>query len=157
METLIAPAFNFIALVAILAYYLRAPMRGFVRTRHDTLREELERVGGQLKTARTRYDEFLAKIASMNSEIASLREQARQDAEAMKKRVLADGQRMSQLIVADARTAAEAMFTDFRAQLRTEMGEKVLDRAEAILRARLTGDDRVRIAREFSRQVEQIQ
>jgi hypothetical protein len=33
----------------------------------------------------------------------------------------------------------------------------VLNRAETILRERLTGDDRARIRQEFSRQVESIQ
>jgi hypothetical protein len=49
------------------------------------------------------------------------------------------------------------MFGDLKNQLRSELSVQVLARAEAILRERLTGDDKARIRREFSQQVESVQ
>lgn len=157
METLVAPAINLAILVSILGYYLRQPLKGFVRTRHDTLRDEVERVGNQLKLAQAKFDEFSAKLKAIDAEVAALKEQARQDSEAMKVRVINDAKRLSQTIVTDARSSAQSVYVDLKNDLRRDLANRVLDKAEALLRSRLTGDDRIRIQREFSRQVERIQ
>ena len=57
---------------------------------------------------------------------------------------------MSATIVADARRSARGFSRSFKPELLAEVGAKVLDRAETILRERLTGDDRARIRHEFS-------
>ena len=54
----------------------------------------------------------------------------------------------------DAKAASETLFTDLKNQLRAELSTQVLARAETILTERLTGDDKARIRREFSKQVE---
>ena len=157
METLIAPFINLLLLVGILVWKVREPLRNFVSARHISLRDELQKTGDQLRQAQERYDEFTAKLKAIEAEISALRDQARQDAEGMKLRVLSDAKRLAALIVSDARLAGETLFSDLRMQLTTEFANRVVEKAEGLLRVRLTGDDRVRIRREFSMQVEQIQ
>jgi F-type H+-transporting ATPase subunit b len=157
MSELIFPAINLAILVTIMVVKLRDPLRGFVRTRHETLRDELQRVRDLLKQSQTRYDEFTGKLRALEAEIVTLREQARQDAAQTKSTVLAEAQRLSAAIVTDARAAAQGMHAQFRHELLSEMGVRVIDRAEAMLKERLTGDDRARIRHEFSTQVERAQ
>jgi F-type H+-transporting ATPase subunit b len=157
METLIAPTVNLGILIGILVFYLREPLKQFVRTRHDVLRENLEKVATELQGARERHEEFSARISNLQAEVSAMHVQARQDAESMKQKILSEARRLSEVIVMDAKGAAQGLFSEFRAQLRTELGERVLGRAEQLLRERLTGDDRARIRQEFSRQVEKIQ
>jgi hypothetical protein len=59
--------------------------------------------------------------------------------------------------VTDAKTSANALYSDLRGQLYADLSAEVLERAEGILRERLTGDDRVRIRKEFSNQLERTQ
>ena len=157
MHELIAPTFNVTVLVVVLVYLLREPMKVFVSQRHSSLKDELERVAAQLSEAHDKYNEFSAKLKAIDAEIAALNSQMRQDAESMKTRILSDVRRVADMIVVDAKTASETLFNDLKNQLRSELSVQVLDRAESILTARLTGDDRARIRREFSKQVERSQ
>ena len=157
MQTLFAPFVNFVILVGALVYYTRKPTRDFVQARHSRIRNEVQRVEGQLRTAQARYDEFSAKLKAMDAEIQAIRSQTRQDAEAMKIRIVTEAKRLSAQIVTDSKSAAEHVFADFKNQLKSQLGSAILDRAEAILRQRITAEDRIRVRREFSRQVESVQ
>jgi F0F1-type ATP synthase membrane subunit b/b' len=157
MHELIAPTVNLAILIAALVYFLRAPLKDFVGNRHNTVREELARVRELLQKARAQHAEFSAKLNAMGAEVASYRDQAKQDAQASKQRLVSDAQRLSGNIVGDARTAAEGLYSELKGQLRSEMSGKVMVRAEKVLRDRLTATDRERIRQEFSNQVESVQ
>ncbi len=157
MEHLIAPAVNFFIFVALLAFLLPPKVRAFVLSRHNFIRDEVVRVQGQLHSSKTRFDEFSAKLKAVEAEVAAIRDQSAQEAEATRARIVNDAKKLAVQIVSDARLSADSLFGDLRAQMRAEMVSRVIARAEVILRQRLTGDDRIRIRREFSRQVEGIQ
>jgi hypothetical protein len=80
-----------------------------------------------------------------------------QDANAMKSRIVAEAQKLSGNVIEDAKHASAVLYTEFKSSLYSELGARVLDRAEIILKERLTGDDRARIRKEFSTQVETAQ
>jgi F-type H+-transporting ATPase subunit b len=155
-KSFVIQTINTIVLLFILVRFTKAPLRAFVTDRHTSLRDELTAVSGKLKQSKERFEEFSAKLKAIEAEVTALRNQARQDAESMKVRTLADAKRLSETIVTDARAAAQGLYSDLRAQLRTDLAEKVLDRAERLLRERLTGEEKVRIRREFSKQVEAV-
>jgi F0F1-type ATP synthase membrane subunit b/b' len=157
MSELFAPTVNLLILIGILAYYLRAPMKQSIRDRHAGLRDELARVRDLLRQSQEQYQEFSSKLKAIDAETTALRQQAIQDAQAAKQRLLADAQRLSMNVATDARRAADSLYVELKGQLSSEIGNRVLERAEQILRERLTGDDRARIRKEFSSQVEAVQ
>ena len=157
MHELIAPTINVSILIALLVHFLHKPIKTFVSERHKSLKEELERVAAQLRDAHDKFNEFSAKLKAIDAEITALNSQMRQDAETMKTRIISDVRRVANMIVIDAKAASETLFTDLKNQLRAELSAQVLERAEVILTARLTGDDKARIRREFSMQVERSQ
>lgn len=157
MSSLFAPFVNFAILVGFLVYKLRQPVKDYVAGRHQTIREEISTVQEQLKTSQEKFDEFSAKLKAIDAELASLKEQGKQDALAIQQRLIADGQRIASLIISDSRTAAGHLYHELRGQLYSDLSHHVLERAEKLLRDRLTGDDRARIRQEFSYQVESIQ
>ena len=154
MHTLIGPLINLLILVGILVYYLRQPMREFARTRSVSIRDEVARVREQLDRAKTKHSEFSSKLKAMDAEIAGLKNQAIQDAHAAKARIVAEAQKLSANISSDAHNAAVTLYSEFKGQVYGELGNRVLDRAEKILRERLTGDDHERIRREFENQMQ---
>jgi F0F1-type ATP synthase membrane subunit b/b' len=157
MSELFAPTINLLILVGILVYYTRHPIKKSVQDRHAGLRDELARVRDLLRQAQEQYSEFSSKLKAIEAETTALRQQAIQDAEAAKQRIITDAQRMSSGIANDSRKAAQSLYSELRTQLASEIGNRVLERAEVILRERLTGDDRARIRKEFSTQVEMVQ
>jgi F0F1-type ATP synthase membrane subunit b/b' len=157
LSDLVPGAFNLTLLVGLLFFKTRDPLRQFVRVRHETIREELQRTAIDLRTAKQRFEEFSARLASMQSEAAALREQAKQDAQVTKTRIVDDAKRLASTIVTDARSSGEGLYNDFRRQLREEFAEKVISRAEALLTARLTGEDQARLREDFTRQLGGVQ
>lgn len=157
METLIAPLINLLILVGALVYYLRKPLKTFAETRHHAIREDLESVRNLLRGAQEKHEEFSAKLRAVDAEVSGIKTQMIQDAQAMKSRIVAEAQRLSGNVIEDAKHASAVLYTEFKSSLYSELGHRVLDRAEAILKERLTGDDRARIRKEFSSQVETAQ
>ena len=90
---------------------------------------------------------------AVDAEAAALREQGRQDSEAMRIRMSAESKRLSATIVSDARASSVGLFGELRDQVRAEFGARVLEKAEKLMKDRLTGDDRTRILQDFSKQV----
>jgi F-type H+-transporting ATPase subunit b len=156
VSELISPTFNLTVLILVLVYYLRKPVREYVSQRHHGVRQELERVSVLLRQANEQNIELTAKLSAIDVELTSLREQAMQDAEAARQRIAAETKRLSATTLSDARAAADALYADLKSQLYGEFGARILDRAERILKERLTGDDRARIRQEFSNQVEAV-
>jgi F0F1-type ATP synthase membrane subunit b/b' len=157
MATLIAPFINLLILVGVLVFYCRKPLQVFAETRHHTIREDLETVRNQLRNAQEKHAEFSAKLRAVDAEVSGLRAQMIQDANAMKSRIVAEAQKLSGNVIEDAKHASAVLYTEFKSSLYSELGARVLDRAEIILKERLTGDDRARIRKEFSTQVETAQ
>jgi F0F1-type ATP synthase membrane subunit b/b' len=157
MGTLVAPLANLAVLLGFLFYKLKGPFRAYVAGRHDNVGAELKRVRELLRQAQERHEEFSAKLKAIEVETSALREQARQDAQSAKLRILSEAQRLSGAIISDARGNAEGLFADLRQKLFAETGGRILDRAEKFVRERLTGDDRARIRQELSHQLETMQ
>jgi F-type H+-transporting ATPase subunit b len=153
MRELLFPFLNLVILIVIMVVYLREPLRAFVKTRHESLRDELQRVRTLLSQSQAKYEEFTGKLKAMEAEIVTLRDQAKQDAQSSKTRLIAEAQKLSTAIVNDARASAGGLYSSLRHELSAEVGKRVLDRAESLLKDRLTGDDRVRIRGEFSTQL----
>jgi F0F1-type ATP synthase membrane subunit b/b' len=150
MRTLVLPFLNLAILVAIIVYKARGPFQELLLRRHESTRDGLRSVRDRLKGAHGKYEEFSAKLKTIDAEIAVLREQSHQDAQASRQRIAQEAQRLSAALAVDARSAAGSLFVDLRAQLRRELGERILERAEALLKARLTPENRGKIRREFS-------
>jgi F-type H+-transporting ATPase subunit b len=157
MQTLIAPLINLLILVGLLSYYLRKPLKTFAETRHHAIRTDLDSVRNQLRGAQEKHAEFSAKLRAVDAEVSGLKAQMVQDAQAMKSRIVNEAQKLSGSVIEDAKHASAVLYTEFKSSLYSELGARVLDRAETILKERLTGDDRARIRKEFSSQMETVQ
>lgn len=153
VSTLFWPAVNLSILVGTIVYTTREQRKSFVKDRHFKLRDEVENVSRQLKEAQVKYNEFSAKMKAIEAEVEAIRDQAQSDAESMKAKIVSEARRLSTAIVADAKTSTDGLFQDLRSDLRAEMAGWVIERAESILRDRLTADDRAKIRSEFSQQL----
>ena len=108
MKSLLISFFNLFLLIGILAYKLRGPLREFVASRHSSIREELLSVSEQLKDAQEQYDEYSSKLRTIDAEVAVLKEQTKQDKEAMKQRVISESSRVAGIVISDARNSAQS-------------------------------------------------
>lgn len=154
MSELLPKFFNLAILVGVLAYYCRKPLKEFLFERHRVLKDELESTQAKLSEAQKKFQDYSARLQSLETEIAQLIQASRQEAEQSKVRILTEAKKMADTIIVDAKRASETMKNEFRDQIRAEFAAQVLVRAETLLRGKLTGDDRVRLLKDFSKQVE---
>lgn len=153
MNTLILPSINLLILLAVLFYFLRQPIKDFVKARHHSVATELQKSQGMLRESKIKYDEFVTRLSSVDSEIESLRMTSRQDALEMKARILAQAQKLSVNIQSDAKNAAMTLRNELKSELSKELGEAVLSRAAKIISTKLSSADHSKIRNDFARQV----
>jgi len=157
MNTLIAPFINVVALVAVLAYFLRKPLADFVVSRHHQIKEELRDAQGALAVAKAGSEQLALRLATLEAEVLSLKSAAQQEALKSKNAILAGATELARGIVTDASAASAAFRREFREELQRELAGLAVARAEVRLKERLTGEDRARIRSEFSSLVEKAQ
>jgi len=150
---LVAKFINFIILFSGIVYLARKPLKEFISTRHSTLRDELEMTQALLLSAQKKFQEFSNRLHAMDSEIEILLRESREEAQGSRVRILTEAKKMADTILIDSKKASENMVTEFKKQIRTEFAIQVLARAETLLKGKLTGDDRVRLVKDFSKQV----
>ncbi len=156
ISSLLYPAINFAILVAAMFYYLKAPTKTFVKAHHDSLKEELDRVQAKLVDAQKQYQEYSQRLSAMDAEITNLVQSVRSDAESAKVRVLTEARRAADQIVIDSKRTSESLMSEFKDQIRVDLANQVVARAEVLLESKMTGDVREHLKKEFSKQVESV-
>ena len=154
MESLLWPAINLIIFCGILFYYTKAPIKDFVVNRHNTLDKEIREVRTQLVSSQNKYDEFSSKLKAIDVELGSISDTFKKNADLMKVKLTEEAGKSSKSLIQDAKERADSAFDDLRADLSAEIGILIMKEAEAKIRGSLTGDDRVRIRKEFTSAME---
>lgn len=156
LSSLTYPFINFAILVSALVFFLRKPLKSFVYDRHSTLKEQLDEVQKKLTDAQRQYNEYSQRLNSMDAEVASLVQAIRSDAETARVRIVTDAKRTADQIVIDSKRTGEALMNEFRDQIRKDLANQVIARAETLLKSRTTGDVREQLRKDFSKQVENV-
>lgn len=156
MSSLLYPFINFAILAGGLFYLLKEPTKGFVKNRHSTLKDELDRTQAKLSEAQKQYSEYSQRLSSMDAEISNLVQAVRSEAESSKVRILTEARRSADQIVIDSKRTAESMLAEFKDQVRIDLANQVIARTEAILKTKMTGDVREQLKKDFSKQVENV-
>ncbi|TFG93030.1 MAG: hypothetical protein E4H11_08730 [Myxococcales bacterium] len=151
---LVWPVSNLVILIVALVYFGRRPIRDFLSARQDRIRDDLDAAASALAQAEARHSEWQRKLTQLDTEMARIREQARERAEAERKHILADASAAAERIRRDARSAADQELRRAREELRREAAELALELAAETLRARVNDSDRSRLVDDFIETIE---
>jgi F-type H+-transporting ATPase subunit b len=148
------PPFGFalinFAVFAMIMYRLAAqPLITYVRTRHITIKGDLEEAAELKAEAQARLTEYEQRIAGLDQEVAELIAQVRAEAEAEKARLIEQAAEQAKRLAADAKAQIASELERTRAALRREAVEAALATAESVLREKLSTDDQKRLAERF--------
>jgi F0F1-type ATP synthase membrane subunit b/b' len=157
MSAFIWGTINLTILILLIYRFTKAPLKQFVRLRHEQVKEDIHSVRLQLQEAQRTYEEFSAKLQAVEVERQALEEHVLKDAQNMQNRILTEAKEASGRILSDARLSSENLLKDLRKDLLVEFGLKVIVAAERQLKEQLTGADRERIRKDFSNQVQVAQ
>ncbi len=156
VSSLLYPFINFAILVVGLFFLLKNPTKVFVKGRHHSLKDELDKVQVKLAGAQQQYQEYSARLSSMDAEIMNLVQSVRSEAESAKVKIITEARRAADQIVIDSKRTAESMMVEFKDQVRTDLANQVIARTEVILKSKMTGDVREALKKDFSKQVEAV-
>lgn len=154
METLIAPAINLVILLVVLTYYARSPLVEFVKARRIRLETEMDSVRQELHTAKASLDEYSSKLKAIGVDAQAMTQQATEDAKRLGDRLVSSAKDSAGVLLSDVSHSVTGVYAQLKSDLRAECASLVVIRAESLMKDHLTGEDKERIRREFSHQVE---
>jgi len=155
--TLLFSTINLVLFVLLLRRFAMPSVRAWVQDRHDRILRDLT-VADEARAAATRLKaEWEQRLADLEGQVATMHENARQDAERERDRILAEAQKTAQRIMRDAEQSAAAEIRQLRVALRAELAIHAVKLAEESARQQWTSDDQQRFVTDFLQQVSQPQ
>ena len=140
---------NSVALLALLVYFLKPPLVNFFAERKEQISKDLEGAREQRDQAEKLIKEYEAKIAGMEQELEKMRAELAGIAEAESVKVVANADQMAAKMVASAKVTAEQEVRKARIALKNEAVEMAVQMAEAMIREKITEDDRRMIVEDY--------
>ena len=154
MRDLFFAALNFALLIGVLVYFARKPVADFFADRRRRIQEELEAAAKLQADAEGRYAKWQRRLMDLESELAGIRETARERAVAEREHILADAAAGAERIRREALETVDQELRRARAQLRREAADLAVELASEILRRQVAGADQDRLLDEFVAAIE---
>lgn len=144
---------NLFLFVGALVYILRRPVSDALRARREGIRRELMRAQEERDAANAKLEEVNARLARLDEEVASVREQARREAEEERERIRRSADEEAEKLREQARREIESAGKAARHELRRFAAEQSVRLAEEMIRRDIRPEDDQRLV---NRQVEEL-
>lgn len=139
---------NFVVLVAILAYGFSKAAPKFRKSSAEIKRKIAEGTRAR-EAAEQQRREVRTKMAGIDAEVATMREEAKRGAEAEAERIRALARSEAETIERAAQAEIAAAERASRLELRATAARLAVERAEAMLRERISASDESALLRTF--------
>ncbi len=148
---------NFIALMIILVKFGAKPIGNGLASRRNQIKEEIEDLKQKKTDAENSYNEFQAKLATVESEIDKVVERAVAQAEVEKTKILEKAEQAADDLKRSAEQAVQNEVTEARKVLKDEVAEQAAVIAQELIVKNLTADDQVKIIENYLDKVGAVQ
>ncbi len=98
-----------------------------------------------------------ARLTQLEDELRAIRERAELEGERQKRELIAAAEAEAARILQNARSEVDSRLKHARHELTEYAGQLATERAEQILRERITPDDQAKLFKESLKQVEEVQ
>ena len=140
---------NFSIFLGLLIKFAGPKLAGYLRTRHDTVKGQLEEAARLRAEARAKLDEYNQRIAAVDAEVNRLMAEIRAEAEAEREMILSQAKSQAEALKKEGQRRIEAEIARARLTLEREVATAAVAAAETILRERTSEDDQVRMFGNF--------
>ncbi len=148
---------NFIALMIILVKFGAKPIGSGLSSRRKKIKDEIETLEHKRTSAESSYNEFQAKLATVESEIGKVVERAIAQAEIEKGKILEKAEQGAADLMRSAEMAVQNQVSEARRTLKNEVAEQAAVLAEQLITKNLTEKDQVRIIETYLDKVGAVQ
>jgi F-type H+-transporting ATPase subunit b len=144
---------NFAVLAVALFFILRKPVSKMLKSRIEGIRDQLSDLEEKKKEAEKQLAEYEEKLAHLNQEAEKvIAEYIRQGTEA-KNRILSEAENAAQRLEEQARRNIEHEFEQAKINLQADIMDKALEKAEEIIKEKITLEDQDRLVAEYLKKV----
>ncbi|HEX8617095.1 MAG TPA: ATP synthase F0 subunit B [Thermoanaerobaculia bacterium] len=147
---------NMLLFVGVLVYLVKGPVGKAFAERSEAIR----RANEEARERRTRADqmasEIQARLAAIEAEVRTIQERAEAEGERQKRELMTAAEAESQKILTVARAEVDNRLKHARTELTAFAGQLASERAEAILREKITEQDQRNLFQESLREVGEV-
>jgi len=140
---------NTVALLALLAYFLKKPLVNFFKERKAKIEKDLADAVEQRQRAEELIREYQSKLAGMEQELQKMRGELQKAAEGESLKVISNAEKMASAIIESAKIAAEQEVRKAKIALKDEAVTLAVEMAESLIREKISDDDRKKIVEDY--------
>jgi F-type H+-transporting ATPase subunit b len=143
-----------LAFLAFLVWALRGPVKGAIASRHEKIQRELVEARERRAKADEMARDIQARLSRLDGDLRAISERARSEGERQKREMIAAAEAEAQKILQSARNEIDNRLKHARHELTEYAGQLASERAEKLLREKITDADRQKLFRESLSEVE---
>ena len=149
----VARLFNFAILVGVLAYFLRAPIRDYLRSRSTQIRQELVTAAEMRRTATAQLEAITRQLESLPAELEALKKRGAEDIAAEEARIAEAAKAERTRLLEQTRREIEMRLRIARRELTEHAAQLAVQVAEQRIRRNITPDDQLRLLDRYTAQL----
>jgi F-type H+-transporting ATPase subunit b len=144
---------NFLVLAIVLVYILRKPLSQALSSRIKGIKEQLEDLETRKAEAERKLAEYKDKLAQLEKEAEKIIDDYIKQGNEAKGRILEEAQSSAEKLKVLARRNIDHEFEQAKLKLQEEIFETSLQKAEEIIKNKISADDQDRIVDEYLKKV----
>jgi F-type H+-transporting ATPase subunit b len=145
---------NMLAFLAFLVWALGGPVKNFIAARHEQIQRDALEARERRANADQMAHDIQARLAHLEEELRLIHERAVAEGERQKREMIAAAEAEATKILQSARNEVDNRLKHARQELTEYAGQLASERAEQLLRDKITDADREKLFRDSLRQVE---
>ncbi|HUJ14187.1 MAG TPA: ATP synthase F0 subunit B [Thermoanaerobaculia bacterium] len=146
---------NMIAFLAFLAWALGGPIKRAIAERQERIQSEAAQARERRAKAEEMARDIQTRLAQIEEEVRQIRERAQSEGERQKREMIAAAEAEAQKILQSARSEVDNQLKNARHELTEYAGQLASERAEQLLREKITDADREKLFRESLNEMEE--
>lgn len=145
---------NMIVFIGVLGYLIGGPMKKAFAERSEAIRTAASEAKAHREKADQLASDIQARLTQIEQEVKAIHERAQAEGERQKRELIAAAETEAEKILQSARNEVDNRLKHARHELTEFAGQLASERAEALLKERITPEDQQRLFRESLQQVE---
>ena len=149
----IAKLVNFGILAGVLVYYLRAPIQSYLQTRSTQIRQDLVTAAEMRKTATAQLDQIQRQLASLPSELETLKTRGAEDIAAEEARIAETAKAERARLLDQTRREIAMRLRIARRELTEHAAQLAVQVASQRIARTITAEDQMRLLDRYAAQL----
>jgi F-type H+-transporting ATPase subunit b len=144
---------NMLLFIGVLVYFAGGPVKKAFAERSAAIKQAAEDARERREKADRMAGDIQARLSAIEAEVRAIHERAQAEGERQKRELIAAAEAESQKILANARNEVDNRLKHARTELTEFAGQLASERAEQILREKITDQDQQKLFAESLREV----